>query len=115
VSDWLDDAAEAYEEYFVSLVSGPPFPGSLRRLVNAYAILSRLYYEHAISAIPDSPFDALCLELIERFDEAKDAGVWHFEKIMDLEALKAGTGFHHRGFPDHINAIARQIARRNRQ
>ncbi|MGC3025864.1 DNA ligase LigA-related protein [Burkholderia sp. DN3021] len=54
-----------------------------------YLMSSYLYYEEGRSVLSDTEFDALCKELLERWDE-----ITHRHKdLTTREDLEAGTGY----------------------
>ncbi len=55
-----------------------------------YLLASYLYYEEDFSAMSDSAFDLICLELSE---EHKSVTHWA-RNLIDKEALLAGTGYY---------------------
>lgn len=74
--------------------------------ISWYLMTSWLHYVHDISVIPDDDFNELCLRLIE---------VWpsidHRHKhLVDLDSLRAGTGFAIRDYPSIVQSAGKRIA-----
>jgi hypothetical protein len=59
--------------------------------VGAYLVYSFLYYQMDTSAISDVEYDALCRNLLDRYDSLITHPHFH---LLKREALMAGTGFH---------------------
>lgn len=77
--------------------------------ISAYLIHSYLYYVCDMSIISDAEYDAICAELLARFDEIE-----HKHKhLLDKDALRAGSGFH---IPtQNYPTVCRDIAMRLRE
>ena len=72
------------------------------KLVNVYLMASYAYYHLHESPMTDEEFDLLCYLLIERYDQ-----ITHQHKhLLDMEALKAGTGFHISEYPMMVKHAA---------
>lgn len=73
-------------------------------LVAAYLIHSFLYYQCEVSVITDAEYDAICLELLERYNEIEHPHKY----LVDPDALRAGSGYHLAAldYPPQVRAIA---------
>lgn len=92
--DWKDMPAS----YFKDL------PASV--LVATYLMSSYLYYEHDEAVISDEAYDALCKRLLE--SQLMWANHQH-ARLVDTEALKAGTGYHlTKAYPDRVKYAAQR-------
>lgn len=60
-------------------------------LVPAYLLHSFLYYHCDTSVISDDEFDWICRAIVESWDDCKSH---RHASLLDLEALKAGSGYH---------------------
>ena len=58
-------------------------------LVPYYLMFSYAYYKENESLIPDAEYDKLCQDLITNWN---DITRWH-KRLLNLESLKAGTGY----------------------
>ncbi len=58
-------------------------------LVPYYLMYSYAYYQENESLISDHEYDNICKQLIEKWDTIKH---WH-KPLLNLESLKAGTGY----------------------
>lgn len=56
--------------------------------VSAYLVHSYLYYVCDMSIISDSEYDAICIDLLEKFDEIEH------KHLLDKGSLRAGSGYH---------------------
>lgn len=75
-------------DLFNDVIAEAP-PKKFNNLVAKYLIHSYLYYILDDSIIPDQEYDMLCKELLENIDT-----ITHPHKyLIDVEALKAGSGF----------------------
>ncbi len=74
-----------------------------------YLLCSYAYYHLDTSLLSDETYDALCKELIEQFPDVTH----HHAKLIDLEALKAGTGFQMKisQYPMIVRTTAAMLAR----
>ncbi|MBK1871538.1 DNA ligase LigA-related protein [Aestuariivirga sp. YIM B02566] len=75
-------------------------------LVSVYLMSSYLYYEHDTAVISDEAFDAICKRLIEI------PLLWETHAhahLVDVEALKAGTGYHlTKDYPNRVKFAAKR-------
>lgn len=77
-------------------------------MVPWYLMSSYLYYCKDISLLSDGLYDKLCADMIEAWPE-----ITHRHKhLIDLEALKAGTGFQLRedDYPQIVKCAAARLA-----
>ena len=59
------------------------------RLVPIYLMSSYLYYEKNLNILSDVDFDAVCLRLVQEWDDIE-----HVHKdLLDLDSLQAGPGY----------------------
>ena len=58
-------------------------------LVPYYLMFSYAYYKENESLIEDTEYDQICQDLITNWN---DITHWH-KRLLDFEALKAGTGY----------------------
>ena len=58
-------------------------------LVPYYLMFSYAYYQENESLIPDAEYDQICQDLITNWN---DITHWH-KPLLNLESLKAGTGY----------------------
>tara|TARA_B100000524_G_scaffold264019_1_gene144175 strand:- start:85 stop:345 length:261 start_codon:yes stop_codon:yes gene_type:complete len=58
-------------------------------LVPYYLMFSYAYYKENESLIEDTEYDQICRDLITNWN---DITHWH-KKLLNLESLKAGTGY----------------------
>lgn len=71
-----------------------------------YLMTSWLHYVHDISVIPDDDFNELCLRLMEQWDR-----IDHRHKhLVDLDSLKAGTGYAISKYPEIVISAGSRIA-----
>jgi len=112
---WCEVATQ-YDKDYKKLDADEPFASfSFIRLTNLYAVACVCYYEYDFSPVEDHIFDGLCHYLLEFYDEAMSAGVWG--GVLEKEMLKAGSGYHCKGFRLAIHNIAhyvRQITARRK-
>jgi len=66
-----------------------PYLTNPNMLVPYYLMLSYCYYKENESLIDDTEYDDICKQLIEKWDTLEH---WH-KPLLDLESLKAGTGY----------------------
>ena len=59
--------------------------------IKLYLMHSYLYYEKDVSIIADEDYDKICKDLLDNFDEASK---YDADKVLEKEALSAGTGYH---------------------
>ena len=80
-------------------------------LVAYFLICSWLYYVKEISIISDSLFDEICETLYVHWDDIEH----QHKKLIDREALKAGTGYYipHEKYPGMTRAAAAHLVNNN--
>ena len=66
-----------------------PYLTNPNMLVPYYLMYSYAYYKENESLVDDTEYDQICRELIEKWDTITH---WH-KPLLDLESLKAGTGY----------------------
>ena len=66
-----------------------PYLKNPNMLVPYYLMYSYAYYKENESLVDDTEYDQICRELIEKWDTITH---WH-KPLLDLESLKAGTGY----------------------
>ena len=66
-----------------------PYLTNKNMLVPYYLMFSYAYYKENESLITDSEYDQICQDLITNWN---DITHWH-KPLLDLESLKAGTGY----------------------
>jgi len=66
-----------------------PYLKNPNMLVPYYLMYSYAYYQENESLITDTEYDDICRELIEKWDTITH---WH-KSLLNLESLKAGTGY----------------------
>ena len=66
-----------------------PYLTNPNMLVPYYLMYSYAYYKENESLITDSEYDQICQDLITNWD---DITHWH-KRLLNLESLKAGTGY----------------------
>ena len=73
-------------------------------LVAYFLIASYLYYVHDVSIISDALYDEICETLYAHWDDVEHP----HKKLIDREALKAGTGYYiaHDQYPGMTRAAA---------
>lgn len=76
-------------------------------LVPWYLILSYLYYRADISLVPDSVYDSICEELGWVLPKLTH----RHKRLVDADALLAGTGFQIRRYPEIVSGAATALAR----
>lgn len=60
------------------------------QLVAYYLMASFLYYQHDISLFPDTDYDRLCERLRKKWNKIEHP----HKRIVDRDALTAGTGYY---------------------
>ena len=66
-----------------------PYLTNKNMLVPYYLMFSYAYYQENESLIPDAEYDQICQDLITNWN---DITHWH-KRLLNLESLKAGTGY----------------------
>ena len=66
-------------------------------LVPYYLMFSYAYYQENESLISDAEYDQICQDLITNWN---DITHWH-KRLLNLESLKAGTGYDIR-YPERV-------------
>lgn len=75
-------------------------------MVAWYLMTSYLYYKHDISLLPDDDYDRLCKRLLDGWSSIKHP----HKKRLDLDSLKAGTGYALKRYPRITMGAAHQLA-----
>jgi len=78
-----------------------PYLTNPNMLVPYYLMYSYAYYKENESLVDDTEYDQICRELIEKWDTITH---WH-KPLLDLESLKAGTGYDIK-YPNRVVAAA---------
>jgi|TARA_B110000908_G_scaffold172593_1_gene241095 NAD-dependent DNA ligase len=70
-------------------------------------ILSYAYYIEDESLVSDSEYDALCIRLLDKFDEIEH----HHKHLISKDDLEAGTGFAlaRRDYPSIVIGAAQHL------
>lgn len=76
-------------------------------LIPYYLMLCFLYYKHDISMVSDAFFDRLCKALELRYSILEHC----HKRLVDPEALRAGTGFNIIFYPMIVQNAAVQLAK----
>ena len=66
-----------------------PYLTNKNMLVPYYLMFSYAYYQENESLVPDAEYDQICQDLITNWN---DITHWH-KRLLNLESLKAGTGY----------------------
>ncbi len=74
-----------------------PYLKNPNMLVPYYLMYSYAYYQENESLITDTEYDDICRELIDKWDSITH---WH-KRLLNLESLKAGTGYDIK-YPDRV-------------
>jgi len=77
-------------------------------LVPYYLMFSYAYYKENESLITDSEYDQICRDLITNWN---DITHWH-KPLLDLESLKAGTGYDIK-YPNRVVTAALSLIKEN--
>jgi hypothetical protein len=78
--------------------------------VNMYLLASYLYYKLDIPLLADSDYDALCKWLLSHYEEIMLSNVWH-KRLLDVDLLRAGSGFSISSYPAPIVSFGIAISR----
>ena len=74
-----------------------PYLTNKNMLVPYYLMFSYAYYKENESLIEDTEYDQICQDLITNWN---DITHWH-KRLLNLESLKAGTGYDIR-YPERV-------------
>ena len=85
-----------------------PYLKNPNMLVPYYLMYSYAYYKENESLVDDTEYDQICRELIEKWDTITH---WH-KPLLDLESLKAGTGYDIK-YPNRVVAAAIALIKEN--
>ena len=82
-------------------------PNDNNLLVQWYLILSYAYYIEDESLVSDSEYDALCVRLLDKFDEIEH----HHKHLISKDDLAAGTGYTltKKDYPQIVIGAAKQL------
>ena len=78
-------------------------------LVPYYLMFSYAYYKENESLIPDSEYDQICRDLITNWNNITH---WH-KPLLNLESLKAGTGYDIAKYPNRVVSAALSLIKEN--
>ena len=78
-------------------------------LVPYYLMYSYAYYKENESLITDSEYDQICQDLITNWDNITH---WH-KPLLNLESLKAGTGYDIAKYPNRVVSAALSLIKEN--
>ena len=73
-------------------------------LVPYYLMYSYAYYKENESLIPDTEYDDICKQIIEKWHSITH---WH-KSLLTLDALKAGTGYDIE-YPNRVISAAKSL------
>ena len=85
-----------------------PYLTNKNMLVPYYLMFSYAYYKENESLIPDTEYDQICQDLITNWD---DITHWH-KRLLNLESLKAGTGYDIK-YPNRVVSAALSLIKEN--
>ena len=85
-----------------------PYLKNPNMLVPYYLMFSYAYYKENESLITDSEYDQICQDLITNWNDIKH---WH-KSLLNLESLKAGTGYDIK-YPPRVVAAALSLIKEN--
>ena len=74
-----------------------PYLTNKNMLVPYYLMFSYAYYKENESLVSDTEYDQICRDLITNWN---DITHWH-KRLLNLESLKAGTGYDIR-YPERV-------------
>ena len=86
-----------------------PYLTNPNMLVPYYLMFSYAYYKENESLIPDSEYDQICRDLITNWDNITH---WH-KPLLNLESLKAGTGYDIAKYPNRVISAALSLIKEN--
>ena len=81
---------------------------NINMLVPYYLMYSYAYYQENESLIEDAEYDQICQDLITNWD---DITHWH-KALLNLESLKAGTGYDIK-YPNRVVSAALSLIKEN--
>jgi len=85
-----------------------PYLTNKNMLVPYYLMFSYAYYQENETLIPDEEYDQICRDLITNWN---DITHWH-KPLLDLESLKAGTGYDIK-YPNRVVTAALSLIKEN--
>ena len=85
-----------------------PYLTNKNMLVPYYLMYSYAYYQENESLIEDAEYDQICQDLITNWD---DITHWH-KALLNLESLKAGTGYDIK-YPNRVVSAALSLIKEN--
>ena len=76
--------------------------------IGKYLLYSYLYYQCDLSLVEDAEYDAICGELLDRYDEVQLSKHPH-KHLIDRDALKAGSCYHlaYNAYPFIVVSLAK--------
>ena len=86
-----------------------PYLTNPNMLVPYYLMFSYAYYKENESLISDSEYDQICRDLITNWDNITH---WH-KPLLNLESLKAGTGYDIAKYPNRVVSAALSLIKEN--
>ena len=86
-----------------------PYLTNPNMLVPYYLMFSYAYYKENESLITDSEYDQICRDLITNWDNITH---WH-KPLLNLESLKAGTGYDIAKYPNRVVSAALSLIKEN--
>ena len=86
-----------------------PYLTNPNMLVPYYLMYSYAYYKENESLITDSEYDQICRDLITNWDNITH---WH-KPLLNLESLKAGTGYDIAKYPNRVVSAALSLIKEN--
>jgi NAD-dependent DNA ligase len=86
-----------------------PYLTNPNMLVPYYLMFSYAYYKENESLISDSEYDQICQDLITNWDNITH---WH-KPLLNLESLKAGTGYDIAKYPNRVISAALSLIKEN--
>lgn len=81
-----------------------PYQNNPNMLVPYYLMYSYAYYKENESLIPDTEYDDICKQIIDKWDNITH---WH-KSLLTLDALKAGTGYDIE-YPNRVISAAKTL------
>ena len=81
-----------------------PYQNNPNMLVPYYLMYSYAYYKENESLIPDTEYDDICKQIIEKWDNITH---WH-KSLLTLDALTAGTGYDIE-YPNRVISAAKTL------
>ena len=85
-----------------------PYQNNPNMLVQYYLMYSYAYYKENESLIPDTEYDDICKQIIEKWDNITH---WH-KSLLTLDALKAGTGYNIE-YPNRVISAAKLLIKKS--